>query len=235
MDRRVVHYFYFYVLWMIIHIVVTVAIFAGSPVEAIWQIALAFAQPYGVLWFIYLLAIFGLVTKAIFELKVPNWIVLVLATLMQVSELHTPSYTLTQFAGYYVYFYIGFVGAPLIFQGMNWASENRKIALVALGLWAITNFVAVYLSSNSISPDEIQMGYARLPGFHFMLAIFGSLAICTTVVLLSPLRSMSWLAWTGRNYVAFALPMSFVSLLGLKTGLLTDSNLLSVTVFSRRL
>lgn len=235
LDRRALHYFYFYVLWMIIHIVVKVAIFAGSPMEAVGQIGFGIVQPYGVLWFIYLLAVFGITTKIVHELRVPTWLVLVVAFLLQAGDIHVASYVVTQFAEYYVYFFIGFVAAPLVLQAMAWVSKNKQIAVIGLAFWAATNFFVIYFPSYTVLPDGFKMGYAQLPGLHFIFAVLGSLAICTTAVILSALRPMKWLVWVGQHslaiYVAFALPMSIARVLALKTGLIADANLLSLTVF----
>src|SRR3974390_1409024 len=66
LDRKVVHFAYFYVLWVTIQFAVKAPHFAAehgwSHVAA--QYALAFIEPFGTLWFIYLLPIFFVVTKA---------------------------------------------------------------------------------------------------------------------------------------------------------------------------
>src|SRR5499425_2321150 len=66
LDRKVVHFAYFYVLWVTIQFAVKAPYFA--PMNG-WayvgtQYALAFIEPFGTLWFIYLLPIFFVVTKA---------------------------------------------------------------------------------------------------------------------------------------------------------------------------
>ena len=58
-DRRVLHYFYFYALWAVIMIVLKVGLFARAPVDMLQALALAVVEPYGVLWFIYMLGIFS--------------------------------------------------------------------------------------------------------------------------------------------------------------------------------
>ena len=66
LDRKVVHFAYFYVLWVTIQFAVKAPVFAAAHgwdyVAA--QYALAFIEPFGTLWFIYLLPIFFVVTKA---------------------------------------------------------------------------------------------------------------------------------------------------------------------------
>src|ERR1700684_266189 len=58
LDRKVVHFAYFYVLWVTIQFAVKAPVFAAAHgwgyVAA--QYALAFIEPFGTLWFIYLLA-----------------------------------------------------------------------------------------------------------------------------------------------------------------------------------
>jgi uncharacterized membrane protein YcfT len=41
------------------------------------QIALGRVEPYGVLWFIYMLALYSLAAKLLHELRVPHWAALV--------------------------------------------------------------------------------------------------------------------------------------------------------------
>src|ERR1700709_230947 len=67
LDRKVVHFAYFYVLWVTIQFAVKAPVFGAAHgwgyVAA--QYALAFIEPFGTLWFIYLLPIFFVVTKAV--------------------------------------------------------------------------------------------------------------------------------------------------------------------------
>src|SRR6476619_1998165 len=56
-DRRVIHYLYFYAVWALIMIVLKVGVFSRAPVEMLRELALALVEPYGVLWFIYMLAV----------------------------------------------------------------------------------------------------------------------------------------------------------------------------------
>src|SRR5688572_29549261 len=72
-DRRVVHYLYFYSLWAVIHIVLKVGIMSADPLNAGTDLLWAIVEPYGVLWFIYLLAAFSLVAKLTYDLRMPRW------------------------------------------------------------------------------------------------------------------------------------------------------------------
>ena len=66
LDRKVVHFVYFYLLWTAIQFIVKAPHFAG---EVGWWGVVAlylesFIEPLGILWFIYLLPVFFVVTKA---------------------------------------------------------------------------------------------------------------------------------------------------------------------------
>src|SRR3954469_7991673 len=66
LDRKVVHFAYFYVLWVTIQFAVKAPVFAAADGwgYVAFQYALAFIEPFGTLWFIYLLPIFFVVIKA---------------------------------------------------------------------------------------------------------------------------------------------------------------------------
>src|SRR6266852_3990723 len=89
LDRKVVHFAYFYVLWVTIQFGFKAPSFAA---ETGWdyvaaQYAPAFIEPFGTLWFIYLLPIFFVVTKA--ARRVPPVVILIAAAALQVSAIHT--------------------------------------------------------------------------------------------------------------------------------------------------
>ena len=65
LDRKVVHFAYFYLLWMTIQFVVKApGIAAESGVSEVVRLyLLALIDPFGTLWFIYMLPIFFVVVK----------------------------------------------------------------------------------------------------------------------------------------------------------------------------
>ena len=212
-DRRVVHYLYFYALWAVIHLVLKVGIMSGSPLEALTDIAWAVVEPYGVLWFIYLLAAFSLVTKLLFDLRAPRWAVWAFGAAFQMSHVQTGSYLIDQFCAYFVFFYSGYVLAPMIFALVEKAMAHKGVTLAALTLYAVVNAALVFSPGYEVLPTEIQMGYAALPGVRLLLALAGSVALCVTAGLLSGFKALAWLRWLGERsivvYLVFVLPMSF--------------------------
>src|SRR3954467_8812758 len=65
LDRKVVHFAYFYVLWVTIQFAFKAPAFATEhgTLGVAKLYAEAFIEPFGTLWFIYLLPIFFLITK----------------------------------------------------------------------------------------------------------------------------------------------------------------------------
>jgi uncharacterized membrane protein YcfT len=233
-DRRVLHYFYFYALWAVIHIVLKVGLMSADPVTAAGYLVWAIVEPYGVLWFIYLLAAFSLVTKVLYELQAPRWVVLAIAAAFQMSPVHTGSYLIDQFAEYFVYFYAGYMFAPWIFRLVDLTLKHTGVTLAALALYALVNVALVFSPGYAVLPEHIQMGYAALPGLHLILALIGSLALCVTAALLSRLPFMGWLRWLGEKsivvYLVFVLPMSFARIALGKLGFIEDVTLPSFIV-----
>jgi len=233
-DRRGVHYFYFYALWAFIMIALKVGLFARAPVQMAQDLATAVVEPYGVLWFIYMLGVFGLVAKLIRQANVPHWIVLPVAALLQMAQIQSPSYVATQFAAYFVFFYAGYVFAPLVFRVADWAIANKGQGAAALVAWALVNGVLVFSPGFQVLPSHTEMGYAAFPPLHLALAVAGALAICVFSALVAGARSAEWLRWLGEHslvvYLAFTIPMSLFRAAMLRADLITDTGLLSTAV-----
>ena len=230
-DRRVVHYFYFYALWAVIHIVFKEALVGRDPVGAAGSLAWATISPYGVLWFIYMLGVMGLASKFLHDIKAPHWAVLGMAAILQMANIHTGSYLIDQFAAYFVYFYAAYALAPLIFRLADWAMDNALPALGLLALWAMVNAVMVFSPGFVMDPVHIQMGWGALPGLHLILALAGSMAVVVSAALLVRLPWMNWLRWLGSKslivYVAFVLPMGVARIALLRFGI-EEPNLVSL-------
>lgn len=210
-DRRALHYFYFYAVWAAIHIVFKTALVARDPGTALEYLAWAIVEPYGVLWFIYLLAAFSLAAKFAYELKAPHWGVFGIAALFQMAHIQTGSYLVDQFCAYFVYFYGGYIFAPMIFRLVDYLLRHKVLALLLLASYVPINVMLVFSPGYAVLPNEIHPGLAALPGIRLALAFAGSLALCITAALLSGFRMMGWLRWLGEHsivvYLVFVLPM----------------------------
>lgn len=232
-DRRVVHYLYFYAIWAVIHIGFKVAISARDPGGAASALAWAVVEPYGVLWFIYMLAVFSAAAKICHQLRLPHWLVVALAAALQIAPLTAGPMIVTEFAEYFVFFYLGYAAAPLVFKLVEWVDANPAKSAYGLLLWAVANGLLVFSPGYAVLTDHVEMGIAALPGVRLVLAVAGSLALCVFAALLSRLKVMEWLRWLGERsivvYLAFALPMGISRVVLIKLGL-TDTSILSIAV-----
>ena len=144
LDRKVVHFAYFYVLWVTIQFAVKAPMFAAAHgwdyVAA--QYALAFIEPFGTLWFIYLLPIFFVVTKA--ARRVPPAVIWFAAAALQIAAIDTGWTAIDEFAGRFVYFYTGYLFAPRIFAFAAVVQARPGRAAAGLVAWALVNGALVY-------------------------------------------------------------------------------------------
>ena len=233
-DRRVVHYIYFYVLWALIHIVFKAGLLSTDPVGALQQIAWAIVEPYGVLWFIYLLAVVSAVSKLLHDLKIPVVAVAIAAAILQMASVRTGSYLIDQFCAYFVFFYAGCILAAQLFRLAGWAQDHVAVALVGLAAWAAINAALVFSPGFAMHPIHPVMGLAGLPGVHLILALVGTAALCVLAALLTRLPGMNWLRWMGSKslviYVAFVLPLGISRAVFIKLGLLEPTLLTLLTM-----
>ena len=200
-DRKVLHFAYFYLLWLAIQFAfkgVPVALSEG-PVAAVTMFLTALVEPFGTLWFIYMLPIFFVVTKLAREWGLPHAFMLGLGAALQIAPIHTGALLVDEFASRFVYFYAGYALAPYIFRLADWFVRNRLMGLVVLTVWAVVNGVLV------------AMGLAGLPFIALALGAAGAVAVVAFGVLLSGAPIMDWLRWLGSHsivvYLAFFLPM----------------------------
>ncbi|RUY22696.1 acyltransferase [Mesorhizobium sp. M7A.F.Ca.US.001.04.1.1] len=233
-DRRILHYAYFYAVWAIIMIGLKIGIYGRDPSSMLRDIAMSVVEPYGVLWFIYMLAVFGLVARLLWQLKIPDPIVIALAALLRMSGIEATSYILTQFVAYFVFFYIGYAAAPFVFRLVGWTQRHTVLSVAGLLVWALANGLLVFSPGFSVQPTVTHMGLATFPPLHLGLAVLGALALCVLGALLVRLSFMDWLRWLGEHslviYVAFTLPMSVFRAAALRTGLITETGALSLAV-----
>lgn len=214
LDRKVVHFAYFYVLWMTIQFIVKAPVFAGElgTMGAIEFYFLSFVQPFGTLWFIYMLPVFFVVCKLAHDKGVPWQVMLGLAALLQIAPVHTGWLLVDEFASRFVYFYAGYIFAPQIFKLADWARERVSLSLVLLLAWGLVNGGLVYL------------GWSAKPLISLALGAAGAGAIILTSALIVKAGQMNFLRHFGENsiviYLAFFFPMGVSRVILLKLGIL---------------
>jgi fucose 4-O-acetylase-like acetyltransferase len=173
LDRKVLHFVYFYALWVTIQFAFKAFSFADDLGWAgvAQAYAISYVEPFGTLWFIYLLPIFFVVTKAL--RNVPPLLMWSAAALLQIADIHTGSTVIDEFSARFVYFYSGYVLAPYVFAFAARVAEIRRAAIVLLMVWAVFEAAMVF------------MGYSALPVVSLALGFIGALAVVALSVLLS--------------------------------------------------
>ena len=233
-DRRIIHFAYFYLLWLLLQSAVkygTVAGDGGAP-AFLAHLALALVEPYSTLWFIYLLAVFSVVTKLLRSL--PGLVLLGAAALLQIVAAQTSSYLVDEFCARYVYFVGGYLLADRVFALSDAVRRYRWLALASLGVWALADGWLAFTPSGT--PEFPTL--AALPVVSLVLGFAGALAIVAIATLLAEAGGAvaEALRTCGKRsiviYLAFFLPMAASRSLIVKTGMVTDIGLASLTVMT---
>jgi uncharacterized membrane protein YcfT len=208
LDRKVVHFAYFYGLWVTIQFGFKAPSFAA---EAGWgQVGLlylqSFIEPFGTLWFIYLLPIFFVVTKA--ARRAPPLLIWGIAAALEMAHVATGWTVPDEFCARFVYFYSGYLFARQVFALSDRARARPALALTGLALWAVLDAAAVGADISEWPLVSIALGLA------------GACAVVTIGTLLARAQRMNWLRFCGEHsiviYLAFFLPMAIARIALLK-------------------
>ena len=222
LDRKVVHFAYFYVLWVTIQFGFKAPAFAA---ETSWTHAgllylESFIEPFGTLWFIYLLPIFFVVTKA--TRRMPPLLIWGLAALLETVHIVTGWTAVDEFCARFVYFYSGYLFADYVFALSDRARAHPRWALAALALWA------------SIDGGMVMSGVSESPLISLVLGVAGACAIITSATLLARRHWLNFLRFCGEHsiviYLAFFLPMAATRTLLLRAGPFHDVGTIGLIV-----
>jgi uncharacterized membrane protein YcfT len=222
LDRKVVHFAYFYLLWVTIQFGFKAPSFAA---ETSWShvgflYLESFIEPFGTLWFIYLLPIFFVVTKL--TRKMPPLAVLIVAAALEMAHVLTGRTVIDEFGARFVYFYSGYLFAPYVFALSDRARARPGLALAGLALWAVVN------------GSLVGFGASEWPLVSLALGLAGACAIIVTGTLLARMQWLNFLRYCGEHsiviYLAFFLPMAATRTLLLRSGLIADIGTVSLIV-----
>lgn len=244
LDAKVWHFAYFYVLWFHIHFALRLkgTINEAGTDGALRQYLEAYIDPFGSLWFIYLLAVFCIVAKLVRQQ--PAWLVMGFGLAAHVAMPHTGIFLIDEFFSRFVFFYTGFAFAPAILAYARSVARMPTTLLAgSLALWAIVNTLGM------------STGMANVPLFELGFAALGIAAVIATCVALTrqtalqrlvsgrqnlakrlSLRMGNALAYFGRNsiviYLAFTIFMALTRTITLKgtahLGLAVDGGLIAL-------
>jgi uncharacterized membrane protein YcfT len=228
-DKRVVHFLYFYLLWLVIQSAFKFGQVSGGTIGGfVHHLAVGLVEPYSTLWFIYLLAAFSIATKLLRRL--PGPLLLAAAAALQVASVETHWTVIDEFCGRWVYFLAGYLLAPAIFRLADAAVAHRGAALAGLAAWALVN---AYFALTPPGMRGFPM-LANLPGLALALGCVGAVAIVTMAALITQTRFAAPFRYMGRNsiaiYLAFFLPMALTRTVLINTGVIADVGVVSLIV-----
>jgi uncharacterized membrane protein YcfT len=224
LDRKVVHFVYFYLLWTALQFAFKAPLFAQEHGVAgtAWLYVESFWEPFGTLWFIYLLPIFFVVTKLARGLAIPPALVWLVAAALESAPIATGSTVIDEFASRFVFFYTGYLFARHVFALAGAVRAHPEAAVAGLTVWGLINAWLVF------------NGLAELPLVSLSLGLIGAMAVVSVSVLMAMSELFRPLRYCGRNsiviYLAFFLPMALSRTLLLKTGLIPDIGAVSLVV-----
>jgi uncharacterized membrane protein YcfT len=222
LDRKVVHFAYFYALWVTIQFAFKAPMFAAEQGWSAVGLGYleAFIEPFGTLWFIYLLPVFFVVVKLTRGIPWPAiWLA---GAALEIAHVNTGWTAIDEFAHRFVYCYTGYLFAAQIFNFAEGVQGRPGAALLGLGLWALFN------------GGLVAAGYADLPLVSLGLGLIGAAAVVAVAALMARSDLFQPLRYCGRNsiviYLAFFLPMAATRIALLKTGAIGDLGTISVVV-----
>lgn len=234
LDKRVVHFVYFYALWFFIALVVKSGELdireSGAFLGAyLW----GFIEPFSTMWFIQLLPFFFVAMRLC--KRVPAAILLAVAGGLHILAASHPEggvyamssnltgfMTIDSFALFFVYFIVGHVFRERVFEFAAGVATRLRVALGGLMLWAVLEELSV------------RVGLPEIPGLTLIFGFGGAAAVVTISALLARKDWLPWLAYCGRHslviYLSFFVPMAMTRLVLVRIGWITDIGLMSVIV-----
>jgi uncharacterized membrane protein YcfT len=222
LDRKVLHFAYFYLLWVTIQFGFKAPSFAA---ESGWAHAgllylESLIEPFGTLWFIYLLPVFFVVAKA--TRRMPPLAIWGVAALLEMAHVATGWTVIDEFCARFFYFYSGYLFARYMFALSDRARAYPPLALAGLAAWALIN------------GGLVLSGCSEWPLVSLALGLAGACAIVSVGTLLARAQWLNFLRYCGEHsiviYLAFFLPMAVTRTLLLRAGLIHDIGTISLLV-----
>jgi uncharacterized membrane protein YcfT len=214
LDGKIVHFAYFYVLWLTIQFAFRAPVYAAEhgAFEALRIYLLAYIDPFGTLWFIYLLPVFFLAARL--TRRLPPALVFAVAAALEIAPIHTGWTLIDEFAGRFVYFYAGCIFGRFIVTHAGTLSLRPVVTIAGLAVWAL------------VTASCVSAGAAVLPGVSLALGFAGAGAVIAISVLLAQTGWFGALKTCGQNsiviYLAFFLPMAATRIALAKSGVISD-------------
>jgi uncharacterized membrane protein YcfT len=206
-DGKVLHFAYFYVVWMTLQLLSKRAgILVSDPVQFGHEYLWGLVEPFGTLWFIYVLPLMYLCARLL--RSVPTIPILIFACAVGLLELRTAWTAIDYLAAYFVFFLAGVRLSGQVLSFAERCTAHPFLTACALTLWALANAWAVHMDVASGGLTAIALG------------AMGALAVVAGSALLARANVLVGLRYAGEHslaiYLAFFLPMIVTRLILLK-------------------
>lgn len=145
-DRKILHFIYFYLLWLTIHMSLLQApLLASDPASFTKLWIKSLFEPADSLWFIHMLAAFYFVTRVLRHLDpiLLFGLAFLLHSLFQLGVIDTGWHVVDRFSNRYVYFCVGYVCAPTILRLAGEVRAHPVLLTGGLLMWGALNWLAV--------------------------------------------------------------------------------------------
>ncbi len=198
---RILHFAYFYLLWLAIHIALrSGSTLVAAPQDVASQFLIALIEPHEALWFIHLLIVFSLVAFAL--RRVNPSIVLAAAATIHLLRVETGSSLIDEFTSRGVFFAAGWALAPFFLALAKLPREQPLLSFLAVAAFAALNGALVFLYR---AEQHTLVGLA--------LGLAGAIAMVLVAAALASLPGIGpRAAALGRHslaiYLAFTVPMA---------------------------
>lgn len=220
-DAKLIHFAYFYILWSVLQIGVRLALAGHGQHDIGWhQFLLIPIEPFGTIWFIYILPLFFLTAKLTRNL--PSGRVILAVALISLFHTDTGWIVADASTKYLIFFMAGLHAGPWLKDLAFWAVK-RPLGIAGLAIL----FTAVNL-------QVMSWGKVEDPAFALVLGLIGIAAMVGISAVVGAHKLAAPIRYCGQNslaiYVAFTFPMVAIRLVATKTGIISNPELISIFV-----
>ena len=225
LDRKILHFAYFYLIWLLIQkTVLDSSLMMSAPIAFLGDILTALVSPPDSLILVYMLIVFHATARLLRFL--PTEKVFVAAALLQCAFatgwVDTGWTVANQFGAWFVFFFAGFVAAPYVFELAERVSGHSQQIWNALLGWALVNGAFVALN------------VAELPVISLALGFAGTAAIISLGIQLCRLKWLAILGHAGRHclviYLTFTIPVIALQQVFAANGQMVDTGLACLVI-----
>ena len=220
-DAKLIHFVYFYVLWSVLQIGVRLALAGHGQHDISWhQFLLIPIEPFGTIWFIYILPLFFLAAKLTRHL--PAGLGILAASLISLFHTDTGWIVADASTKYFVFFMAGLYAGPWLKAFAHWASERP---------WGVAGLTLLFTAANF---QVMSWGKVEEPAYALVLGLVGATTVIGISAIIGGHRLAAPIRYCGQNslaiYVAFTFPMVAIRLVMTKTGFVENPEMISVMV-----